>query len=148
MFAPSSFTSEPRQSNWRWCQRCQGLAYAATGAASGVCPAGGAHALGASLDYRLILGATTLPGQPSWRWCRKCQGLAFAGHPNPGVCPAGGRHDHAASGEYTLLTFAADEPFLLSSRKAGDRWLNFETGTSVFVEAIDPVGRTATITVG
>ena len=146
MYAPSSFTTEPRQNNWRWCRRCQGLAY--TGFGPGRCPAGGLHAHSTSLDYSLILGPTALSGQPGWRWCRNCQGLAYAGRPTPGVCPAGGRHDHSASGEYTLLHFAADEPFLLRSCGPGERWVNFETGTSVLVERIDPIARTATVSLG
>jgi hypothetical protein len=146
MYAPSSFTSDPRQNNWRWCRNCQGLAY--NGFGPGRCPAGGVHDHSASLDYSLILGPTTLPGQPRWRWCRNCQGLAFAGHPTAGPCPAGGRHDHSASGEYTLLNFAADEPFYLRSCKTGDRWVNFETGTTVVVERIDTAARTASVTLG
>jgi hypothetical protein len=39
------------QSNWRWCNKCQGLAYA--GNSQGVCPAGGTHNI-ASDNYNLI----------------------------------------------------------------------------------------------
>ena len=40
------------QSNWRWCNKCQGLFYAGSDTL-GVCPAGGEHRLGQSGDYSL-----------------------------------------------------------------------------------------------
>jgi hypothetical protein len=145
MFAPSAFSTEPRQNKWRWCNRCQGLAYAGFG--PGPCPAGGLHLQTSSLDYSLILNSSSVPGQNNWRWCRKCQGLAFAGSPAPGLCTAGGRHDHTGSGDYTLPNFGADEPFLLRSCRAGESWMNFETGTMVVVDRIDPIAGTATVTI-
>lgn len=88
------------QYNWRWCRKCQGVAFA--GNAGSVCPAGGTHDHAGSGNYAL---AHNTPGpivQANWRWCRKCQGLAFGG--NPGSrCPVGGAHDHTGSGNYTLL---------------------------------------------
>lgn len=134
------------QSNWRWCNKCQGLTFG--GAGAGNCPAGGVHDLSTSFDYLLLLDDNRFPGQNTWRWCKKCQGLAYAGAPSgPGICPAGGKHDHSASGDYTLLNFGADEPFLVQTRKAGGRWVDFQRGVSVLVEGIDTVSYTATVTI-
>ena len=40
------------QADWRWCSKCQGLAFA--GYSPGVCPAGGGHNAAGSYDYNLI----------------------------------------------------------------------------------------------
>jgi hypothetical protein len=91
------------QDNWRWCSKCQGLAFAGN-PSLGSCPAGGQHDHGGSGNYTLIQNIGEFPGgQNNWRWCRQCQGLAFAGNPSLGSCPAGGQHDHTGSGDYTLL---------------------------------------------
>lgn len=86
------------QANWRWCSKCQGLAFG--GHAGGTCIKGGQHDFGASADY--VLAANTVPAghQPDWLWCRKCDGLAYNGQPSG--CPAGGAHDHVGSGNYAL----------------------------------------------
>ncbi|MGV8989550.1 MAG: hypothetical protein ACOH2H_25355 [Cypionkella sp.] len=88
------------QPNWRWCRKCQGLAF---GGAPGVCPKGGAHDLSQSSDYVLLANLPAAPAgfQPLWRWCNKCQGLAYGGGA-PGPCPAGGQHNHSGSGDYAL----------------------------------------------
>jgi hypothetical protein len=109
------------QNNWRWCNKCQGLAYAGN-PSPGQCPAGGNHDHAGSGDYRLASGTVSFAidpngGQSNWRWCNKCQGLAYAGNPSAGQCSAGGNHDHAGSGNYVLprfdlgidLTFVAHE---------------------------------------
>jgi hypothetical protein len=89
------------QANWRWCRKCQGLAFG--GNPTSVCPKGGAHDLSQSGDYVLKANVAPLPGhQSNWRWCNRCQGLAFGGQPTPGMCPAGSRHNHAGSGDYLL----------------------------------------------
>jgi hypothetical protein len=89
------------QSNWRWCRKCQGLAFG--GHPASVCPKGGAHDLSQSGDYVLKANMAAQPGhQSNWRWCNRCQGLAFGGQPTPGACPAGGRHNHGGSGDYLL----------------------------------------------
>ena len=91
----------PGQSNWRWCRKCQGLAFG--GNPVSVCPKGGTHDLSQSADYILLANVPAPAGhQPNWRWCNRCQGLAFAGANTPGLCPAGGLHDHAGSGDYVL----------------------------------------------
>ena len=45
--------SEVTQSDWRWCQKCQGMFYSAqnSGPTLGVCPAGGVHSPTPSLPY-------------------------------------------------------------------------------------------------
>jgi hypothetical protein len=88
------------QNNWRWCNKCQGLAYAGFGA--GVCPAGAGHDHAGSGDYSLISGLPGFVGQNNWKWCQKCQGLAYAGL-GAGACPAGGGHDFTRSWDYTLI---------------------------------------------
>jgi hypothetical protein len=91
------------QSNWRWCRKCQGLAFG--GHAGGVCVKGETHDFSQSGDYVLQHGTAPAGHQTNWRWCRKCDGLAFGG--GTGACPAGGAHDHTGSGDYAL---AMDQP--------------------------------------
>ena len=86
------------QSDWRWCNKCQGLFFST----SGVCPAGGSHAdptVSGSLNY--VLPHDTDGDQSGWHFCSKCQGLFFG---DSGVCPAGGTHsDPATSGSYNYV---------------------------------------------
>jgi hypothetical protein len=93
------------QTNWRWCDKCQGLWFAGNAPSMGACPAGGGHQHtspdGYTLTYNTTAGAGT---QGNWRWCDKCQGLWFAGNaPSMGACPAGGGHTHSGSGDYILI---------------------------------------------
>jgi hypothetical protein len=94
------------QNNWKWCSKCQGLAYAGFGA--GPCPAKGVHDHSGSGDYGLLHDTSDFKGQHHWRWCNKCQGLTFAGA-GPGNCPAGGFHDLSRSFDYLL--FQDDKSF-------------------------------------
>ena len=89
------------QNDWRWCSKCQGMAYAGN-PSPGPCPAGAEHVLSGSADYSLLHDLPGNAGQDNWRWCSKCQGLAYAGNSN-GVCPAGGAHSLGASFDYVLL---------------------------------------------
>ena len=89
------------QAAWRWCNKCQGLAFAGAGQI-GRCPAGGAHNHGGSWNYTLIHGSYAA-GQNGWQWCHKCQGLSFSKNPSQGACPAGGLHDHGGSWDYSML---------------------------------------------
>lgn len=91
------------QSDWRWCNKCQGLFFAAN-KTLGVCPKGGAHSDTGSENYVL---ETSGSGQSDWDWCSKCQGLFFAGNKTAGVCPAKGGHDGATSGDYVLANASA-----------------------------------------
>jgi len=95
------------QGDWRWCNKCQGLAYAGN-TSPGPCPAGGVHDHAGSFNYFLAFFSTPPAGanagfQFNWRWCNKCQGLAYAGKEFPGPCPAGGSHDHSGSYDYALI---------------------------------------------
>jgi hypothetical protein len=87
------------QQNWKWCNKCQALAYAGSG--TGVCAAGGTHDQSGSSLYSLALDQPAFPGQSNWRWCKNCQVLNYGGNP-PGPCPAGGVHDYSKSGNYSL----------------------------------------------
>jgi peptidoglycan hydrolase-like protein with peptidoglycan-binding domain len=89
-----------RQSNWRWCSKCQGLHFGGNPAKP--CPAGGKHIKTGSGNYSLAHNSPAAVGQSNWRWCSKCQGLHFGGNPAK-ACPAGGKHTKTGSGNYTLL---------------------------------------------
>jgi hypothetical protein len=95
------------QSDWRWCNKCQGLFFA--GNNLGVCPAGGTHNDSGSGDYTLDFSSISGGGyQSEWSWCNKCQDLFFAGN-NLGVCAAGGTHSDSGSADYVLLTSGAGQ---------------------------------------
>jgi hypothetical protein len=90
------------QDNWRWCNKCQVLAFAGF-PTPGACAAGGVHNHLLSGDYVLIYDVTVGGNQQdNWKWCDKCQALAFAGFPSQGACAVGGVHDHSGSGDYVL----------------------------------------------
>lgn len=97
----------PKQQYWRWCRKCQGLAFAANGI-PGRCPAGGRHLHIGSWDYQLIYGSSSQTLQGDWRWCARCQGLAFVGNGGPGICPAGGNHAHTVSLDYAVAHDTSD----------------------------------------
>lgn len=90
------------QWNWRWCSKCQVLAFNGSGTL-GSCPAGGQHDHAYSGNYCLAAAASVSPPayQLNWWWCVKCQALTFGGAAT-GPCPAGGQHAHAG-GEYAVL---------------------------------------------
>jgi hypothetical protein len=90
------------QTNWRWCDKCQGLWFAGNAPSMGACPAGGGHTHPSSDAYTLNYHIGS-PVQSNWRWCNKCQGLWFAGNPSQGTCPGGGDHTHSGSEDYSLL---------------------------------------------
>jgi hypothetical protein len=94
---PTTVTITTSQSDWRWCNKCQGLFFA--GNNLGLCPAGGTHNDSGSGNYALN---TSGSGQSNWRWCRQCQGLFFAGN-NLGACPSHS-HNDVGSGNYVLRT--------------------------------------------
>lgn len=98
-----------RQSDWRWCHKCQGLFFAGRQSSNGSCPSGGQHEKTGSGNYALVHNQPAAPDhQADWRWCGKCQGLFFAaGQPVHGRCPAGGAHENVGSGNYALKHEAA-----------------------------------------
>jgi hypothetical protein len=139
------------QSNWRWCKKCQGLAYAG-GSPAGAqphknCPAGGVHDHLGSMGYAIAMNDTSFPGQNNWRWCKKCQGLAYAGGSSPGACPAGGVHDHSGSADYTLANFEQDKTFLIGSFKTGEVFKDDKRKVRISVDSTDSSFSTATITI-
>lgn len=105
------------QSNWRWCNKCQGLSFAGN-TTQGRCPAGGVHNHAGSGNYNLNDGVGG-PLQSDWRWCNKCQGLSFAGNSTQGRCPAGGLHSHEGSGNYYLNLGAP-----VGNQQINWRWCN------------------------
>ncbi|MGO8960983.1 MAG: C1 family peptidase [Streptosporangiaceae bacterium] len=107
------------QADWKWCNKCQALAFAGN-ATVGACSAGGVHDHVGSGDYLLANGVTNTAAQSNWRWCSKCQVLAFAGNATLGACAAGGLHNHAGSGDY-LLGFNVPSQW---ARQSDWRWCN------------------------
>jgi hypothetical protein len=98
------------QSEWRWCNRCQGLFYGPNAGTSS-CPAGGAHgapAQSGSVNYAIAHGWDGGPGrQGDWRWCSRCQGLFYGPYVGGSRCPAGGAHvppAQSGSVDYKLIT--------------------------------------------
>jgi hypothetical protein len=95
---------EVGQRGWKWCLKCQSLAFWDQTGQPGPCAAGGTHDHSRSASY-VARFAGQGPGEAGWRWCRKCACLARpAGSPGP--CPGGGSHDHGASGAYVVATAA------------------------------------------
>jgi hypothetical protein len=108
------------QDNWRWCNKCQVLAYAGS-PSPGPCAAGGNHDHAGSGNYVLSEGVLGGPNrQGNWRWCNKCQVLAYAGSPSPGPCAAGGNHDHTGSGNYVLTSNVPVGPY----QQGNWKWCN------------------------
>lgn len=100
--APDEAVSSGTQDGWRYCSRCQGLAFAGNGWL-GRCSAGGEHNFSHSGRYTLAYESS---GQGDWRWCHRCEGLFFHGNDSFGRCPAGGTHAPDAlsrSSNYTLV---------------------------------------------
>jgi hypothetical protein len=90
------------QSGWRWCNRCQSLAYG--GAGAGWCSAGGHHDHTGSFNYHMWHDVGSLfPGeQDQWRWCRKCQNLFYGPAQGSSWCSQSGRHDSTGSFNYMI----------------------------------------------
>lgn len=90
------------QAGWRFCGKCHGQWFTASGTTS-VCPADGAsHSTGASA-YLIRYGGKVKGEQRNWRYCAKCTGLWFAGSGTASVCPAGGQHTQAGSFNFSLV---------------------------------------------
>jgi hypothetical protein len=109
------------QSDWMWCNKCQGLTFAGN-PSLGPCPAGGNHNHTGSVNYHISADGTPVPNtnQGNWRWCKKCQWLTFAGNSSLGSCPAGGDHNHTGSADYILLCNTA----FGSNQQPNWRWCN------------------------
>jgi hypothetical protein len=112
------------QSEWRWCDKCQGLFFGPA-VANSSCPTGGTHdpaALSGSGNYSLPHNVAPDPTrQTDWRWCDKCQGLFFGPNVTNSRCPTGATHtppEQSHSGNYSLPHNVAPDP----SRQSDWRW--------------------------
>lgn len=89
------------QPNWRWCRKCQGLAYAGNG--PGWCPGSGRHDHTGSFNYHIWHDRA--PGafeQDNWRWCNKCQALFWGPNQGSSWCGDSDRHYGGASYNYLI----------------------------------------------
>lgn len=90
------------QTEWRWCNRCQGLFFGPMHDKS-ICPRGGTHAapdVSGSSNYALAHNMPESFGyQGQWRWCPRCTGLYFGPQRDASVCPAGGNHGSSPASE-------------------------------------------------
>jgi len=83
----------PSQPDWAFCSKCKGL-YFGDRQSSSVCPAGGTHGGGKSLNYYIFYNVPD-PGaqtQSGWSYCDSCKGMYFGNEQSSSVCPAGGTH--------------------------------------------------------
>jgi hypothetical protein len=85
-------TDATGQRDWRPCDKCSGLFFAAGGDPSKTaCPAGGQHRVppGSWIFFlpALQTGASGQVGQPEWRFCANCHGLFWNGDSIKGICP-------------------------------------------------------------
>ena len=113
------------QPDWKWCSKCQGLAY--TGGGSGSCAAGASHDHSESGNYVLRHSTGNLRArsteQGGWKWCNKCQGLIFGGSASVGRCAAGGEHRLSESGNY-VLRHSTGNLRARSTEQEGWKWCN------------------------
>jgi hypothetical protein len=86
---------------WRWCRRCQAVAYTGNGRI-GWCPAGGQHNHAGSLNYGMYHDYPPVAGQPDWAWCHKCESLFYGPHQSSSSCPQSGRHQVSVTFNYTV----------------------------------------------
>jgi hypothetical protein len=98
---PDPADTSTHQGGWRWCSRCEGLAFSRNG--TGRCPLGGGHDYSGSARYMLFHDADLPSYQDNWRWCSKCAGLSYGPQAASSSCPAGGHHSTAGSANYQVL---------------------------------------------
>jgi hypothetical protein len=99
---PSAGGFTGTQPGWRWCQKCQGLAYIMNGVV-GRCPSSGSHDHTGSFGYHLWIEATpSVPDQDQWRWCDRCQGFFYGPSAPISRCPQSGPHRVSISLNYAL----------------------------------------------
>jgi hypothetical protein len=89
------------QPGWRWCAKCEGIAFWDGSRSPGPCIAAGRHDHSGSSYYSLPHDTSFANGQPGWRWCNKCETLIF-NTATPAPCPAGGNHALGSSAHYVL----------------------------------------------
>jgi hypothetical protein len=112
-----SFAFTQGQPSWRWCAKCQSLAYWNGARQPGVCSAGGRHDHKISGAYGPILNQALPGGQNGWRWCSKCESMIYGGN-GSAPCAASGVHDLSGSGDYSFAL--GDTP--MGADQAGWRW--------------------------
>jgi hypothetical protein len=118
------------QSNWRCCQKCQGLFLPMNIPQEapdtpdipyyGICPAGGEHDIGGSLAY-ILQDQPGDPGQHNWRYCGECLGLFFAGNPTTGWCPNRDR-GHTASRDSGSWDYSLQQASATASGQQNWQW--------------------------
>jgi hypothetical protein len=96
-----SITATNGQPGWRWCNKCEGLAFWDDSRPPGPCPKGDRHDHSDSAYYSLPHDTSFPNGQSGWRWCNKCETLIF-NTATPAPCPAGGTHALGSSYDYVL----------------------------------------------
>lgn len=87
------------QPGWRWCKKCEGLAYWVGPDEPGHCPAGERHEHAPESYYAVPHNTAGPDGQAGWRHCSKCHGLVHADS-GDAQCAGIGNHNTSASGEY------------------------------------------------
>jgi len=112
--APDSVPADTKyRDNWRWCRKCECLAYAGYS----LCVSGGPHDLSGSMDYAI----KELPFRHPYRAqmaCKKCFCVFRTGILGCGPCIRGGNH----SGDGTPLTLASTTACLESNGQGGWRF--------------------------
>jgi hypothetical protein len=104
------------QPGWRWCSKCQGLAFGGNGG-PGWCPAGQRHNHAGSLNYHIFHDVLPFPNeQVDWRWCPQCQGLFYGPHQGSSWCPVNSGTRHVIGSPWSYMVqfppgagFAASE---------------------------------------
>ena len=97
------------QEGWRYCGKCHGMFYGLASASQGglgVCPAGGAHTMGAGSGFYYERVGVSVTGvqQGGWSWCAKCMGFFYSlASSGMGKCPAGANHINAGSLGYAAV---------------------------------------------
>ena len=123
LFVNSDILGPGLQNYWKWCKKCQAIAFD-FGSNKGSCPAGGAHDHDGSGTYYMPLGnSPPADAQKGWRWCKKCQAIAFASSSAVGKCSGGGQHDHSSSGAYSVVLHNSGSP-VPAHHQEGWRWCN------------------------
>jgi hypothetical protein len=89
------------QPGWRWCSKCQGLAFWDDQDQPGKCPAGRTHDHLSSGAYVARFDSDG-SGELGWRYCSKCRSMVYRGA-TTGICVDGRAHDLGASGAYRVI---------------------------------------------
>jgi hypothetical protein len=89
--APIPSGGDKGQTDWRFCNKCDGLFYDGS-SQKGICPSGGGH-VSQGFNFELPFNtAAEHDTQKDWRFCNKCNGMFYDGYPQKGSCPSGSGH--------------------------------------------------------